>query len=68
MIQLILGIIITILGITGFILVYRMRKNQISALNGNTSGKSPLEGINGIKVNITTQELVEIIREIRAGI
>ena len=30
-------------------------------------GKSPLEGIKGIKVNIKTQELVEIIREGREG-
>jgi antitoxin (DNA-binding transcriptional repressor) of toxin-antitoxin stability system len=30
-------------------------------------GKSPLEGIKGIKANITTQELVEIIREGREG-
>ncbi|GHV76953.1 hypothetical protein AGMMS49942_17740 [Spirochaetia bacterium] len=40
---------------------------KISSLNSNTSGKSPLEGIKGIKVNITTQELVEMIREGRAG-
>jgi antitoxin (DNA-binding transcriptional repressor) of toxin-antitoxin stability system len=32
-----------------------------------TKGKSPLEGIKGIKANITTQELVEIIREGREG-
>jgi hypothetical protein len=30
-------------------------------------GKSPLEGIKGVKANITTQELVEIIREGREG-
>jgi antitoxin (DNA-binding transcriptional repressor) of toxin-antitoxin stability system len=30
-------------------------------------GKSPLEGIKGIKANVTTQELVEIIREGREG-
>jgi prevent-host-death family protein len=29
--------------------------------------KSPLEGIKGIKANITTKELVEIIREGREG-
>ncbi|GHT91119.1 hypothetical protein FACS1894140_1070 [Spirochaetia bacterium] len=30
-------------------------------------GRSPLEGIKGVKANITTQELVEIIREGREG-
>ena len=30
-------------------------------------GKSPLEGIKSIKANITTNELVEIIREGREG-
>ena len=29
--------------------------------------KSPLEGIKGVKANITTQELVKIIREGREG-
>jgi len=29
--------------------------------------KSPLEGIKGVKANITTDELVEIIREGREG-
>ena len=29
--------------------------------------KSPLEGIKGVKANITTKELVEIIREGREG-
>ena len=31
-------------------------------------GKSPLEGIKGIKATVTTNELVEIIREGREGI
>ncbi|MCL2244631.1 MAG: type II toxin-antitoxin system Phd/YefM family antitoxin [Treponema sp.] len=30
-------------------------------------GKSPLESIKGIKTNITTSELIEIIREGREG-
>ena len=30
-------------------------------------GKSPLKGIKGVKANITTKELVEIIREGREG-
>ena len=30
--------------------------------------KSPFEDIPGIKVNISTQEIVELIRESRAGI
>jgi hypothetical protein len=35
--------------------------------NKQTEGKSPLEGIKGIKAKITTQELVEILREGREG-
>ena len=34
---------------------------------GKDKGKSPLEGIKGINADITTQELVEIIREGREG-
>ena len=30
-------------------------------------GKSPLEGIKGVNANITTQELVDIVREGREG-
>jgi len=30
-------------------------------------GKSPLEGIKGVKANITTAELIDIIREGREG-
>ena len=36
--------------------------------NDNNKGKSPLEDIPRIKLNITTQEIVELIRESRAGI
>jgi hypothetical protein len=32
------------------------------------AGKSPLEGIPQIKLNITTREIVELLRESRAGI
>jgi hypothetical protein len=31
------------------------------------AGKSPLEGIPRVKLDITTQEIVEILRECRAG-
>jgi hypothetical protein len=34
----------------------------------NNTGKSPFEGIPRVKLNITTQEIVEIFRECRAGI
>jgi len=34
----------------------------------NSAEKSPFEDIPGIKVNITTQEIVELLRESRAGI
>ena len=30
-------------------------------------GKSPLEGIKGVKANVTTNELIEVIREGREG-
>jgi hypothetical protein len=30
--------------------------------------KSPFEDVTGIKLNVTTQEIVEMIRESRAGI
>jgi antitoxin (DNA-binding transcriptional repressor) of toxin-antitoxin stability system len=35
--------------------------------NKKTSGHSPLENIKGIKADISTEELVEIIREGREG-
>jgi hypothetical protein len=34
----------------------------------NTTGKSPLEDIPYIQADITTQEIVELLRESRAGI
>jgi hypothetical protein len=36
--------------------------------NENKSGKSPLEDIPYIEADITTQEIVELLRESRAGI
>ena len=36
--------------------------------NDDPIGKSPFEDIPGVKVNISTQEIVELIRESRAGI
>jgi hypothetical protein len=36
--------------------------------NENESGKSPLEDVPCIEANITTQEIVELLRESRAGI
>ncbi|GHV57185.1 hypothetical protein AGMMS49579_22680 [Spirochaetia bacterium] len=36
--------------------------------NDDIKGKSPLEDIPCIKADITTQEIVEILRECRAGI
>ena len=36
--------------------------------NENTIDKSPLEDIPRIKLNITTQEIVEILQECRAGL
>ena len=34
----------------------------------NSMEKSPFEDISGVKVNISTQEIVELLRESRAGI
>jgi hypothetical protein len=34
----------------------------------NVTGKSPLEDIPRVKLNITTEEIVELLRECRAGI
>jgi len=41
---------------------------KIVPLEKEKEGKSPLEDIPGIKLNITTQEIVEILRECRAGV
>ena len=40
----------------------------IPIINEHIREKSPFEGIKGIKAKVTTQELVEIVREGRAGI
>ena len=40
---------------------------KIVPIAGAKKGKSPLEGIQGIKTNVTTSELLEIIREGREG-
>jgi hypothetical protein len=34
----------------------------------NNVGKSPFEDIPRVKLNITTQEIVELLRECRAGV
>ena len=42
---------------------------KLLSINGkNKTGKSPLEDIPRIKLNITTQEIVELLQECRAGI
>jgi uncharacterized protein with PIN domain len=38
-----------------------------TVLKTNMEGKSPLEDIPRIKLNVTTQEIVEILQECRAG-
>ena len=40
---------------------------KIVPLDKIKKDKSPLEGIKGVKANITTEEIVEIIREGREG-
>jgi len=40
---------------------------KIVPVENGKEGKSPLEDIPGINLNITTQEIVEILRECRAG-
>ena len=40
---------------------------KIIPIDDKRDGKSPLEGIKGVKANITTEKLVEIIREGREG-
>jgi hypothetical protein len=44
------------------------RSYKILPINNNEKGKSPLEDIPYIKADISTQEIVELIRESRAGI
>ena len=41
---------------------------KIVPVENGKEGKSPLEDIPGINLNITTQEIVEILRECRAGV
>jgi len=41
---------------------------KILPINNNIKGKSPLEDIPRVKLNVTTQEIVELIQECRAGI
>ena len=41
---------------------------KIVTMKNSETGKSPLEDIPGINLNITTQEIVEILRECRAGV
>jgi hypothetical protein len=44
------------------------RSYKILPINKNEKGKSPLEDIPYITADISTQEIVELIRESRAGI
>ena len=41
---------------------------KIVPMKNPETGKSPLEDIPGINLNVTTQEIVEILRECRAGV
>ena len=41
---------------------------KLLPINGNSKEKSPLEDIPCNKANISTQEIVEILRDCRAGI
>ena len=41
---------------------------KILPIKENKTGKSPLEDIPRIKLNVTTQEIVEILQECRAGV
>jgi hypothetical protein len=44
------------------------RQFKILSISENAAnGKSPLEGIKGVMANITTEELVDVIREGREG-
>ncbi|MCL2230885.1 MAG: hypothetical protein FWC01_07285 [Treponema sp.] len=44
------------------------KQYKILPINNNIKGKSPLEDIPRVKLNVTTQEIVELIQECRAGI
>jgi len=46
---------------------YNGNSFKIIPIENIKNGKSPLEDIPGINLNITTQEIVEILRECRAG-
>ena len=39
----------------------------VPVIENQTAGKSPFEDIPRVKLNITTREIVEILRESRAG-
>jgi hypothetical protein len=57
--------------LTDEVIVHNKDGNRYKILpieNENQTGKSPLEDIPYIEANITTQEIVELLRESRAGI
>jgi hypothetical protein len=57
--------------LTDEVLIYNSDGKRYKILPVETdtkTGKSPLEDIPSIKLNVTTQEIVEIIRECRAGV
>ncbi|MCL2294108.1 MAG: hypothetical protein FWC36_04495 [Spirochaetes bacterium] len=47
---------------------YDWNSFKIVPINNLKAGRSPLEDIPGIDLNVTTQEIVEILRECRAGV
>jgi len=56
--------------LTGEVVVNNYDGNsfKIVPINNPETGRSPLEDIPGIDLNVTTQEIVEILRECRAGV
>jgi len=44
------------------------KQNTTEKINDTIKGKSPLEDIPRINLNISTKEIVEILHECRAGI
>jgi hypothetical protein len=44
------------------------RYRLLPVKENNNAGKSPFEDIPRVKLNITTQEIVELLRECRAGV